>query len=126
MRLTSHRKEIIDLLTASADALSAAAIHSALPHINLVTIYRNLDQFVNAKLVKKLFLGNQEAVYEIAAEPHHHAICSHCHKVIHFDITNDDLKKSFVIPNFTTTAVEVTVLGTCRKHLKQQPRTETK
>ncbi len=126
MRLTTHRKEILALLAKQEEALSAAEIHTLLPHINLVTIYRSLEQFVAADLVKKLFLGEQEAVYELQAEPHHHAICSSCQKVIHFTFADEDLKQKFSIPGFYVDDIEVTVHGQCRRHLHQQPRTKAK
>jgi Fe2+ or Zn2+ uptake regulation protein len=126
MRLTTHRKEILALLAKQEEALSAAEIHTHLPHINLVTIYRSLEQFVAADLVKKLFLGEQEALYEIQDEPHHHAICANCQKIIHFTFDDTDLKQRFLIPGFSVRDIEVTVHGQCTKHLHQKPRTKTK
>lgn len=113
MKLTKHREEILAVLEHNEEALSAADIHTALPHINLVTIYRNLELFVNSGTVTKLNLGDQEARYEIQHEPHHHAICDKCGKVIHFTVDDEMLKQEFSLPNFSISNVEVTLRGTC-------------
>ncbi len=125
MRLTKHRTEILNLLTHSEEALSAAMVHASLPHINLVTIYRSLEGFAEAGTIKKLHLGDQEAYYEHQEDPHHHAICSECGEVIHFTLQDKELKQEFSIPGFVVHELEVTVHGICRRHLDKQPRAKT-
>jgi Fe2+ or Zn2+ uptake regulation protein len=127
MRLTKHRQEILATLEHSHGALTAQEIHSALPHINLVTIYRNLETFVASDLVKKLHLGEAEASYEIQEHPHHHAICDECGNVIHFTVDEAALLKHFKFADFTITDLDITVHGTCRgKHLHQKDSPQTK
>jgi len=130
MRITKHRQEIIDLLEASEEALSAAEMHTTLPHINLATIYRNLESFVEAGTVTKLNLGGDEARFEIQHEPHHHAICDTCQKVIHFTVNDKELIKEFALPGFAIENIEVTLRGTCtNKHqskLEQNKSPESK
>lgn len=128
MRLTKHREEILATLEHAGGALTAQAIHATLPHINLVTIYRNLETFVTAGLVKKLHLGEAEASYEIQEEPHHHAICDECGKVIHFTIDEDALLQHFHFGDFTVTDLDITVHGTCtgKHHLHQKQRPKAK
>ena len=119
MRITKHRQEIIDLLERSEEALSAAELYSALPHINLTTIYRNLESFVAAGSVTKLNLGGDEARFEVQHEPHHHAICDECQKVIHFSVHDEELIQEFTLPGFSITGLEVTLRGTCNTHKKK-------
>ena len=116
MRITKHRQEILDILDHQEDALSASDIHTKLPHINLATIYRNLESFVEAGTITKLNLGGEEAQYEIQDEPHHHAICNECNKVIHFTVDDEKLVKEFALPGFLITNLEVTLRGTCATH----------
>lgn len=118
MRITKHRQEILDEIDKNEDTVSAAEIHAALPHINLVTIYRNLEYFVASNLIKKLNFGEQEARYEIHDEPHHHAICDTCKKIIHFTTDDVELIKEFYLPNFKIKSLEVTLHGSCNKHNK--------
>jgi Fur family peroxide stress response transcriptional regulator len=117
MRLTKHRQEIIQVLETSHGALSAADIKVSLPHINLVTIYRNLDTFAAAGIIKKLYLGDTEARFEKQHTPHHHAICDDCNRVIHFTLNDKELAKQFSISDFSIKDIEVTVHGVCtHKH----------
>lgn len=118
MKITKLRKQIISVLNQSCEALSAADIHRVLPHINLVTIYRNLDNFTSEGLIKKLQLVEQESVYEIQHEPHHHAICDECKKIIHFSVKDNTLLKSFSLPEFDIYDLEFVVKGKCRAHSK--------
>lgn len=116
MRLTTHRQEILDLLSSSEELQSAAAIHAALPHINLVTVYRALEALTAAGHVKKLALSNTEAMYEVQHEPHHHAICSECGTVVHFTVDDAALKKEFHLPGFQVSDLSLTLHGRCKKH----------
>lgn len=124
MRITKHRQEILDILDHQEDALSASDIHTKLPHINLATIYRNLESFVEAGTVTKVNFGNNEALYEIQDEPHHHAICDECNKVIHFTVNDKELIKEFSLPDFDIKNIEVTLRGTCTK--KHQSKAKSK
>ncbi len=114
MRLTKHRKEIIATLEKSHGALSASTIHKLLPAIDQVTIYRNLDLFVAEGIIKKLHLDGNEATYEYQAHPHHHAVCSDCKKVIHFDAPDEKIKALLGLKEFSITGLELTVRGTCK------------
>lgn len=113
IKLTKKRLSILELLKHTPGTLSAAAIHSLLPEIDLVTIYRNLDLFSKEKLIKKVNLGNEEAQYEYQNEPHHHAVCDDCHKIVHFTASDEKLKKLLELKDFKIENIEVTVRGTC-------------
>lgn len=117
MRLTKHRQEILDTLAACHGALSARELHDKLPHINLVTIYRNLESFAEANMIKKLHLDSNEAVFEYQSEPHHHAVCTNCDNVVHFTVDETKLAKALHIKGFAIDDVEIVVRGTCKhKH----------
>ena len=114
MRITKHRQDILDCLAHQGGTLSATALSTALPHINLVTIYRTLDTLTEAKLIKKMHLVGNEAVYEHQTEAHHHAICSDCNYVLHFTAPDAQIIKLLDLPNFVITGLEVTVRGHCQ------------
>ncbi len=121
MRLTKHRQEILNKLEKSSKALSAQSLHSSLPHINLVTIYRNLESFVKAGMIKKLHLNNQEAYYEKQKTPHHHAVCNDCERVIHFIVKDKEIIRKLDFSDFVVSDLEITVRGTCKnKHQKSR------
>lgn len=112
-RYSQKREQILDVLKKEYGVLSASAIHSKLPELNLTTIYRNLDMFVASGVVKKLQLGGNEAVYEYAREPHHHAVCTECERVIHFTAPNEKITKLLGLTDFEVDEIDVTVRGTC-------------
>lgn len=116
-RHSKKREQILSVLKKEHGALSASDIHAKLPDLDLTTIYRNLDLFVSEGEVKKLQLGSKEAQYEYAREPHHHAVCTECERVIHFTAPDDKIKQLLGIKEFQVDALEVTVRGIC-KHKK--------
>ena len=115
IRLTKKRQAILDLLTTNHGTLSAAAIHAALPDIDLVTIYRTLDLFTKEKMIKQFHLQSGEAQYEHQSEPHHHAMCTTCERVIHFTAPDKKLKQLLGIEDFDVDEIEVTVHGRCKE-----------
>lgn len=112
--MTQKRQAILDCLQEHHGTLSAKDIHNKLPDIDLVTIYRNLDLFVKERVIKEVHLGTDEAQYEYQKEPHHHAVCTDCEKVIHFKAPEKKLKKLLGIADFDVEEIEVTVRGKCR------------
>ncbi len=113
MRKTKHREEILATLSHCSGALTASDIHALLPHINLVTIYRNLEAFAATGQIKKLYLGDGEARFEYQQSPHHHAVCDTCDKIVHFEISEEKLRSLLAIPYFATHSIELTVHGHC-------------
>lgn len=113
IRLTKNRQAILEILKKSPEALSAAEVHAQLPDMDLATVYRNLDFFTNEKLIKKLQLGSQEARFEHQAEPHHHAVCTECERIIHFTAPDEQIKKLLGVDDFLVDELEVTVKGVC-------------
>ena len=112
-RLTKKRQAILDVLKSEKTALSAAEIHLRVPDVDLATVYRNLEYFTTKKTIKKLQLGSQEARFEFQHEPHHHAVCTECERVIHFTAPDDKIKKLLGINEFQVDELEVTVRGIC-------------
>jgi len=111
-RFSKKREAIREVLITEGGALSAARIRDLVPHIDLTTIYRNLDQFVAEGDVKKILLGG-EALYEYQPHPHHHAVCDECHRVIHFTAPDEKIKQLLGLTDFRITNLEVTVHGSC-------------
>ncbi|MDA8597140.1 transcriptional repressor [Candidatus Pacebacteria bacterium] len=112
-RLTKKRQAILDALKEQKHALSAAEVHALVPEVDLATVYRNLEHFTNEKTIKKLQLGSQEARFEFQHEPHHHAVCTECERVIHFTAPDEKIKKLLGVTDFQVEELEVTVRGIC-------------
>jgi Fur family peroxide stress response transcriptional regulator len=105
---------MLDILKQHKGALSAASLHEKIPEIDRVTIYRNLDLFTKEKLIKRVPLGDTEAQYEYQSEPHHHAVCTDCEKVLHFKAPDAKIIKLLGLEGFEVDELEVTVKGKCR------------
>ena len=112
MRLTTKRKQILDLLQNTKAPMSATTLSECFPDMDLVTIYRNLDLFTQEGLVKRLQFDD-EALYEFQETPHHHAICENCQKMIHFSVPEKQLKKLIVLEGFDINSIDITVKGNC-------------
>jgi Fe2+ or Zn2+ uptake regulation protein len=69
--LQSARKPVsADMLTERLDGV-----------LNMTTVYRALDQLVSARLVRRIDLGKNHALFELAAHHHHHIVCTTCGRV---------------------------------------------
>ena len=116
IRLTKKRLILLAALKGKKAALSAAEVHALVPDMDLATVYRNLEYFTKEKVIKKLQLGTQEARFEYQHEPHHHAVCGQCDKVIHFTAPDQKIIKLLGLEGFDVEELEVTVRGTHRAH----------
>jgi Fur family ferric uptake transcriptional regulator len=62
--------------------------------IDKVTVYRILNSFVEAGLVRRIDFRRGHALYEITTrEHHHHIICEECKKVSHIECNLTELQK---------------------------------
>lgn len=120
-RLTKNRQAILDVLQQQPAALSAAEVHALLPKMDLATVYRSLEYFTDEKVIKKLQLGTLESRFEYQHEPHHHAVCATCEKVIHFTAPDKKIIKLLGLEDFDVQELEVTVRGTHTDHTKNRP-----
>jgi len=120
IKLTTKRQAILDALKKKKAALSASELHALVPDMDLATVYRNLEYFTKEKTIKKLQLGTQEARFEYQHEPHHHAVCEQCEKVIHFTAPDKKIIKllELELKDFEIEELEVTVRGKHCEHRK--------
>ena len=84
LRPTAGRLRILDLLAEAAAPLSAAEVHDRLgeERPDLATVYRNLDRFAEARIVRPVRFEDGARRYEIAGgDHHHHLVCTSCGEV---------------------------------------------
>ncbi len=94
LNITQARKEILSLLIKQESPINVAKMRKNLPQFNESTFYRNLEKMVEAKLIKKINLGNDYSHYEFnevqnkkeATHHHHHIICTQCKSIECLDI----------------------------------------
>ena len=94
LKVTHARKSILNLLEKSNNShLSADDINKILfkknDEVGIATIYRVLNQFVDAGICIKHHFDSGQAVFELTPEGHHdHMVCIKTGKIIEFE---DDL-----------------------------------
>lgn len=85
IELTSHRKRVFDVITASSKALTPKVILDKIHRthtMDKVTLYRILDLFVTKKIARRIASQQGQVYYEIVCEDHRplhsHFICREC------------------------------------------------
>ena len=83
---TQARVQCLKLLSANHCILSNEEIHKALSKfkIDLVTVYRTMQTFVEAGLVERVNLADGIARFELSVDEshhHHHVVCRTCNKI---------------------------------------------
>lgn len=87
LRPTPVRLAVLEILGDAARALRAGEILELLRgrrRVNKVTVYRILEDFTARGILRKVFLDDRAALYELACEhhpPHPHFQCLSCREV---------------------------------------------
>lgn len=98
-KATPGRLAILGIFNEDCGALCAEDIHQKIGKTNVdyVTVYRTLESFEKAGLLKKVFLRKQAAYYERAGHHHHHIVCTNCGIVEQFDACGvESLSKNII------------------------------
>ena len=99
-RITKARQEIFEVLSKSGKHMSADDIYLAIKaaggNVGVTTIYRAIDSFTKTGVLRKIFLNNDRAYFEIIDKDtsgrHHHLICRTCQKIIDYsDFINEEI-----------------------------------
>ncbi len=85
-RQTPQRRAVLAAVSAAKAPLTAEQVYSAavcaFPHLALTTVYRSLDAYVEAGLMRRSIYDDGIARYEIAAEHRHFLTCTICKKSV--------------------------------------------
>ena len=120
LKNTPTRRAILEVFSSDCKPINAENIHEKLKKegVNLVTIYRTLESFEQAGILKRLSLNKPSAYYELAANHHHHLICTNCGMVEGFEecdigeVSNKALKGSKFQ---TVSGHSLELFGKCKK-----------
>jgi Fur family ferric uptake transcriptional regulator len=89
LRCTAPRLAVVALFVdveSPEGHLTAAQIHARLVDqrrgVDLATVYRTVSTLVELGVLHALAVEENVTTYGLAAEPHHHAICSRCAAII--------------------------------------------
>ena len=106
MRTNVYKQQILRLLQ-KKHLLTIAEIHKAIPEADYSTIFRNVEQLLSSKEIKKVMIDNKSVAYESAKESHDHFICNDCGTVEAIHISHHLIKGRKVD--------DITVRGSCNK-----------
>ncbi|HEY0564328.1 MAG TPA: transcriptional repressor [Terriglobales bacterium] len=87
-----------------------AAAKAIDPTLSLATVYNNVRRFLDAGLIREMNPVHGGMRIEANADPHHHAICTRCQRVV------DMPEMPFAPPvptGFTVNRINVDVFGLC-------------
>lgn len=120
----SHQRETIREIVFSTNSHPTAdqvfiKAKKIIPNISLGTVYRNLKQLEKAGVLQRIYDGNIIR-YDWKTEPHNHLKCKICGDLIDVDMPNliiqPDFEKKY---KFEVDDVEMTIIGTCNKHINK-------
>lgn len=85
-RFTEQRAAVYRYLGGTATHPSAddvfTSVRATIPDISLATVYKALEALVGCGLAQKLTYGDGSARYDGRTDPHHHARCLTCGRVL--------------------------------------------
>lgn len=120
LKRTKTRESVLSVLEDSHSPLSAIDIFSEIESrgesIWLSTVYRSLDAFVEADLViKTSVLNNEITLYDLNRSGHkHYAVCVECHKIITMlNCPMDDFEPKFKSDDIEVIGHKVEIYGHC-------------
>lgn len=127
LKVTKHRKSVLDVIENSSQPITAEDIYMILKQqdvsINLSSVYRILDTLVLSSIVNKFsFNDNNKTLYELNSQDHkHHLICCNCKRV--FPISGCPLAKYEeqleLTMDFEITNHKLEIYGYCKECKKK-------
>ena len=109
-KLTQPRKKVLDVLLHNHQAMSAQDIHKKINTVDKASVYRVLKLLQDLGLLNIESINN-EKLYCLTKEPHHHVICKKCgySEEVACTYSFGDFK------NFTHVQHQLTLTGLCKK-----------
>ena len=120
-RYSWQREAILDVLRSTREHPSADWIYDqikgVIPSISLGTVYRNLQQLVQAGLIKAFQFQNKKVRYDGNIEHHLHFICERCQRVEDYSSENlhERLEQLCQSIPASVSHSELFLYGTCKK-----------
>ncbi|MFA7245217.1 MAG: Fur family transcriptional regulator [Candidatus Magasanikbacteria bacterium] len=109
-KCTKPRKEVLDFLEKNHHAISAQDLHKQISKVDRASVYRTLNLLEELGIVN-IENFNNEKLYCLSAEPHHHIICKKCGFSEEVPCTYEHYNFS----NFSNVQHQMTLTGVCNK-----------
>jgi Fur family peroxide stress response transcriptional regulator len=118
LKATPQRLAIYGSLMRTTTHPTIESVHQdvlpLLPALPLGTVYKTVESLEEAGLVLEVSLPGNAKRYDANVEPHHHLVCTSCHRVTDFrDDALDALRPRIRWNGFRPAHVKVQVHGTC-------------
>lgn len=122
MRNTEQRRALINIVFSEHEHFDADQLMDRLPrrgtkgYVSRPTVYRTLNEFVDAGLLKKFELDGRSVFEPEYGYPEHdHFYCSRCQQLIEFQSPqlSDEIKQIADEHNFQTRAHRLLITGIC-------------
>jgi Fur family ferric uptake transcriptional regulator len=133
-RITQQRRALVDFVFERHDHFDADELIDSLAgrrdvdKISRPTVYRTLNELVEAGLLRKMILGSR-AVYEhdYGYPQHDHLYCQKCDKLIEFSSDElQDLREAVAREhNFRVTGHRLIITGLCHECSRKQHRRQS-
>ncbi len=119
LRATNARIALLKALRAAGRPMSAEELHAKVPTIDLVTVYRILQQFVPVGLARECRFKDSKLRYEFGiTDHHHHLVCTDCGAVDELEGCGAGFLEKKILsisPRFATVNEHVLeFFGTCK------------
>lgn len=98
-RFTEQRAAVFRYLSSTTSHPTADEVYSnvreKIPVISLATVYKSLETLVGCGLAAKLTYGDGSARYDGRTDPHHHARCLSCSRIVDVpgEVATDELEE---------------------------------
>ncbi len=119
-RYSKKRQAILDLLKQTTEHPSAESIYRQLkpvyPDLSLGTVYRNLKEMEEDGTIASVTVVNDRERFDGRTDPHTHAICIECGKIIDLDeitLPEDLLQRAGEISEFSISYAKLQFVGLC-------------
>ncbi|MBE6062430.1 MAG: transcriptional repressor [Clostridium butyricum] len=126
IKITKGRIEILNILKNSENSLSAENIYQVFKEnnedINLSTVYRTLELFVEKEIIEKITLKDGVFSYKLKKQNHrHHLQCDICHKEIEIPCPMSQIEEIVQSETgFTLTQHNLVLKGVCKECKKKR------
>ncbi len=121
IKYTNQRIEILNYLEGNYTHPSVEQVYGAvrkkLTRISKATVYQNLKFLSEKGLIREVNVKGVSR-FEPMLEPHHHAICRNCSRIIDFrseDLTECSLNSAKKIKEIKVDSVNINFYGICAK-----------
>ena len=114
-RVTLPRLMVHRYVRRAPQHVTADKVRAELPSLSFATVYSTLELFEVLGLVRRVATLGGVTVYDSRTQPHHHAVCRRCGKVVDIDAgrVSERARTAAADAGFRVERAEVQVIGLC-------------